>query len=265
MGSAILKCAGEFSISRSTFSAPIIPITPIEPDAIGGLVLWLKADAGVTLSGSNVTAWADQSGNGNNAYILNSGQEPYFQSNSINGNPSVNFDGQGQVMQINDSTSLDVTALSVFIVLLKEGNGRGNDVVFLKNGDTVGNSAIYGLVAYTSGGWVASYDIGVNWQDHNSGFSINNDNNPHIVGYNVNSSQSLSFQDQASPNNLGANGTIATSDGSLQIGGYNQSFNNPNGEFFNGRIAEFILYNNAISAENKNGLFSYLNNKYAIY
>ena len=33
---------------------------------ISGLELWFKADAGVTTSGSDVTAWADQSGNGNN-------------------------------------------------------------------------------------------------------------------------------------------------------------------------------------------------------
>ena len=31
-----------------------------------GMALWLKADAGVTTSSSNVTQWADQSGNGNN-------------------------------------------------------------------------------------------------------------------------------------------------------------------------------------------------------
>jgi len=41
--------------------------TPFAPTDISGLSLWLKGDAGITLSGSNVTAWADQSGNGNNA------------------------------------------------------------------------------------------------------------------------------------------------------------------------------------------------------
>jgi hypothetical protein len=41
--------------------------TPFAPTDLTGLSLWLKADAGITLSGANVTAWADQSGNGNDA------------------------------------------------------------------------------------------------------------------------------------------------------------------------------------------------------
>jgi hypothetical protein len=40
------------------------------PTNLTGLSLWLKADAGITLSGSDVTAWADQSGNGNNATAI---------------------------------------------------------------------------------------------------------------------------------------------------------------------------------------------------
>jgi len=265
MGSAIIKCAGEFSISRSTLSAPIIPIPPIEPDAISGLILWLKANSGVTLDGSNVTGWADQSGNGNDAYVLNSGEEPEFASNIINGNPALSFNGTGQVLQIDDAASLDISALSVFIVCAKDGNGQQNDVLFIKNGNTENDQAVYGLVPYSSGNWKASYDDGDGWSDHDPGFSINNDNNFHIIGYHVNASSSYAFQDNLSPNNTNAAGTIPTTDGSLQIGGYNQSFGNPSGEFFYGKISEFILYNNVISQSDRTGLLSYLNNKYAIY
>jgi len=56
-----------------------------------GLSLWLKADVGVTLSGSNVTSWADQSTNGNNF-------APAFgtvvkSNNIIGSNPAILFDG----------------------------------------------------------------------------------------------------------------------------------------------------------------------------
>lgn len=44
-------------------------LTDITPSAFigNGLQVWLKADAGVTTSGGQVTVWADQSGNGNDA------------------------------------------------------------------------------------------------------------------------------------------------------------------------------------------------------
>jgi hypothetical protein len=47
---------------------PVSSATPFSPSDLDSLVLWLKADAGVTKDGSNyVSSWADQSGNGNNA------------------------------------------------------------------------------------------------------------------------------------------------------------------------------------------------------
>ena len=54
-----------------------------------GLRLWLKADAGVTLSGANVTLWADQSGNGNDGATATA--SPTFTASGINGLPSVIF------------------------------------------------------------------------------------------------------------------------------------------------------------------------------
>jgi len=64
------------------------------------LTLWLKSDAGVTLSGTNVTAWADQSGNNKNALpeaynpsINVANSNPTFASNVVNGKPALYFDG----------------------------------------------------------------------------------------------------------------------------------------------------------------------------
>ena len=40
----------------------ILEVNPIE--SISGLTVWLRSDVGVTTSGSEVTTWQDQSGNG---------------------------------------------------------------------------------------------------------------------------------------------------------------------------------------------------------
>ena len=38
---------------------------PFTPASLSGLILWLRGDMGITLAGAKVSAWADQSGNGN--------------------------------------------------------------------------------------------------------------------------------------------------------------------------------------------------------
>jgi hypothetical protein len=70
------------------------PLTPVfTPTQISGCAVWLDgADSTtVTLSGSNVTSWADKSGNGKNA--TTSTNYPAFSSNSLNGLSTVRFNG----------------------------------------------------------------------------------------------------------------------------------------------------------------------------
>ena len=63
------------------------------PITTAGLHLWLKADAGVTLNGSTVSKWADQSGNGNDAIQLALPRQPLLVKDGLNGKPTIRFDG----------------------------------------------------------------------------------------------------------------------------------------------------------------------------
>jgi hypothetical protein len=76
--------------------------------------LWLKANTGVTTSGSNVTAWNDQSGLGNNATTI-SGTAPTLVNNSMNYYPVVNYNGTGSIEGIFNTaiTSSTTTAFAV--------------------------------------------------------------------------------------------------------------------------------------------------------
>jgi hypothetical protein len=64
--------------------------TPLD---LGGVFLWLRSDLGITLNGSTVSAWADQSGAGNNATQSNGSQQPTYSASdaSYNGRPSLSF------------------------------------------------------------------------------------------------------------------------------------------------------------------------------
>jgi Concanavalin A-like lectin/glucanases superfamily/F5/8 type C domain len=70
--------------------------------------LWLKADAGVTTSGTSVTQWADQSGNGNNVTQATAAAQPQLQTNVFNGQPALFFNAGTTFL--NNSTQNVVTA-----------------------------------------------------------------------------------------------------------------------------------------------------------
>jgi hypothetical protein len=68
------------------------PLTAeVTPRAISGCALWLDAAdrSTLTLSGSNVTAWADKSGNGRNAVGTTS--NPTYNATGFNSRPTVSF------------------------------------------------------------------------------------------------------------------------------------------------------------------------------
>lgn len=89
-----------------------------------GLSLWLKADVGVTMNGSNkVSVWSDQSGKGNHLTQGTASKQPVLLTDAINGYPVVRFDG------IDDSLEKSLTtphngSSSVFIVMKVNAVGQ---------------------------------------------------------------------------------------------------------------------------------------------
>ncbi len=82
-------------------------------------VLWLRANTGITQSGGAVSQWNDQSGNANHAYLPGTipTAKPAFVANSVNGYPSLDFDGTDDQLWVNDAASLDLTQWHFFIVV----------------------------------------------------------------------------------------------------------------------------------------------------
>lgn len=64
---------------------------PWTPLRLPRLALWLRADMGVTLNGSTVSAWADQSGNGRNFSQATAAAQPTFNSTGLNSKAALSF------------------------------------------------------------------------------------------------------------------------------------------------------------------------------
>lgn len=115
-----------------------------------GLVLWLRADDGVSTSGSNVTQWNDESGTGNNASQATGTKQPTVVSNAINGLPAVSFNGSSDFLQLpttalsNFSSGASVllvtkpTAVTAGARFLDFGNGATSDNLYMDEPSNTG-------------------------------------------------------------------------------------------------------------------------------
>jgi hypothetical protein len=84
-----------------------------------GLKLWVKADAGITVAGGSVSAWADQSGNGNHLVQADSANQPLLVVGEVNGLPVLRFDGAGDWLSF---TTRLTTIRTVFWVIRRSPN-----------------------------------------------------------------------------------------------------------------------------------------------
>lgn len=67
--------------------------------SLTGCALWVRGSLGITLNGSNVSAWADQSGNGRNLTQGTGAKQPLYVASAQNGQSGVRFDGVAQYLQ----------------------------------------------------------------------------------------------------------------------------------------------------------------------
>jgi hypothetical protein len=205
------------------------------------LGLWLKADAGVTLSGSNVTAWADQSGNGNNATATGTPTLSTVSSKTFMNFAGGYFTGS-QVLSASQATIMCVARFS---------STRDIEIIFQQFSSEL-NVALYR--GFNLGSGFRIY----NGQNVNSSLLTNN-NQTYLFGVTVNGTSATLFLN-------GSQDTTANS-GSLT----------PSGTYYLGRrtdvpttttemqMAEIIVYNTNLGTSDRQLVEDYLNTKYSIY
>lgn len=86
-----------------------------------GLVAWYRSDLGITVTGAGVSAWADQSGNGNHAVQgTDALRPPYVASGGGNNRPYLNFGG-AHAVAAPDAASLDMASEVAMLAVCKSG------------------------------------------------------------------------------------------------------------------------------------------------
>ena len=231
---------------------------PFSPANVSGLSLWLKADAGVTTSGSNVTAWADQSGNGNNATTIE-GIQPTFVANTLNSKPVLRFDGSGQKMSL--GSYIGGTEYSIFIVCKNNDNVNGS--MFFWTTDE--NFGLY-IASITAASYNASArnkfilseaDAGGGEGDSIIAWSSTAVNNNYFIGTAIQNGGGKAYSNGSGGTD--SLGTFGAENNFNLIGGYGFGYE------LDGDVAEIISYNRAVTGTERQQVEAYLNTKYAIY
>jgi hypothetical protein len=105
-------CSEKFSSAESPAAAANVPAD--------GMLLWIRADEGVTQQGGHVSRWDDVSPNHMRAVQDDAGSKPSFQEDALNGKPAVIFDGEDDALQFGSGFSDFSAGLSLFGVFERE-------------------------------------------------------------------------------------------------------------------------------------------------
>jgi hypothetical protein len=227
----------------------------LNPLTIPGLALWLDASDSTTLfQASNGTTpatadtdpigyWGDKSGNGRNATQGTAGKRPILKTAVQNGLNVVRFDGIAhQLAHTLDTNNSAYTVLAV----VNSGSGTNYRAMFSSTGAFVAsylltNTPKWGV--YANAEVVSSYSLVGVWS--------------------VISVTARNFNDI----DLGTNGVIetkATGAGWYGVGPFVGS-GELTDQFYDGDMAELLVYTGALSIANRAAVTAYLNGKWAAY
>jgi hypothetical protein len=215
--------------------------TPFAPTDLTGLSLWLKADAGITLSGSDITSWADQSGNGNNATATDT---PTL--STVIGKTFVDFAG-GYF----SGSELLTTPYATIMCVARFSSTRDIQVMFQQYSDG-DNLTLY-----------RGFDLDMGYRIYNgenlSSNSLTNENETYLFGVTVN-------------NDTGTLYLNSTADGDGYCGEITPAGLYYIGKWVSGdvvttemQMAEIVLYDRVLTTSERQQVEAYLNAKYAIY
>ena len=223
------------------------------------LRLWLKADAGVTTSGSNVTAWLDQSPNARN-FVPDTQTPDITLAPSVagfNNKPAVRFgttNNFGNIGLYHDSVFTGKTVFMVYI--LESVSGSEYSVIYENSGINLYTS--YGNGNGTYGGYFNGF------YDSNTTSSLNI---PYLRTCLTEDGNGIQyFLNGAADGTQTGSGFYSRTQTVIGNGG--ARFGRPGGfinQPFQGYIAEIVAYDRVLTTQERQQVEAYLNAKYAIY
>lgn len=233
------------------------------PNKLPNLSLWLRSDLGITLNGSNVSSWADQSGNGRDFTQGTAAAQPaYVSSGGAKNRPYLDFDGVNDYLY--RASGWSPTGAQTVIIVFKTdaapSPGVAAGILGISDAGT-GQIDIENIVysGYTEYNFRFSYGANL------VGFSPLDFTNYSrwVISYNGSGSATpgnyTMYKEGASFGSLIASGGSAAFPAGAGIG-----FRLDTGvNFFDGKILEIIIYSDQKTGTDLANLVAYIESLYA--
>lgn len=227
----------------------------ITPDKISNLTDWYRSDLGLSLSGSNVTAWASQSGSGRSVSQGTGGFQPIWNATSgTNSLPGITFDGIDDFLSGAFSPLDGLTEYTLFIVAKHTADG----VAVNATSDQIGDQTYFGNRLVRFGG-----TLGVGFGGFAESLSAY-----HYITYQYDGTQTgsanrmIAFEDGVQKTldfTVYAVSPSLPTAGTLYIGRFNGGAFN-----FSGVLQEIVIYSRKLTVSERQSIESYLKSRYAL-
>jgi hypothetical protein len=221
---------------------------PFSPSDISGLKLWLKADALALSDNDPVASWTDSSGQGNHATQSSGGAKPTFKTNIVNSKPIIRFDGTTDFLNLPNFCS-GFTAGDGFILLKRVTDpptvGQGGFWQF----GTSGNAT---HVPYIDGNIYDDFGA--------TSRSAAGNPTPSLTSWTLYEVASGASEWTARVNNsiLYTTATNTVGFATAPALGWDARLS----VFYEGDLAELIMYDSIVSGGNRTSIVGYINSKY---
>ena len=270
----LLSNGGSVSVSTSTIlnaiafgpgpDSPDVSATYAINSVTTGLLLWLRADS---IAGPGpVSTWLDQSGNGNNVSQSTGGSQPTLVTDStvLNGLPMVHFNGSSQYLLGNTTSLFQPTNITVIAVYRLATGGHYPRIIGQPYAASGWNPpwVSWYLTAGLDGTGQPQAGIGVG-----NTYDLITGNTSYLGAFGV-LAMTYDGQDETLYLNGISQGVLPVT-GPIPYNGANNFYigsdpNNGN-DYFDGDMAELIVYDHALSAAEMNTVNAYLNYKYNLF
>ncbi|MBY0426174.1 MAG: hypothetical protein K2Q22_11095, partial [Cytophagales bacterium] len=250
------------------FFVPLVAASQCSPGNVSNLYVWLKADAGINSSAGSVNGWLDQSGRGQNLDQSLGSARPSILTSGLNYNPLIRFDGVDDFMRRAGGILSNSTPMADFYVYMvtKTNSTTYDQYVYTENGTGSFSPRIAGIVPqsnllmYQDFGDNVNGRLWVNWT------GIGNTSDYFI--WSLNTSTTISTPSGANKAIYRNGGLVSNSVAQTTMLGNNSTFymGSQDGtvNFFDGDIAEFIVFNRIPTTNEQRQIHSYLAIKYGI-
>lgn len=241
------------------------------PGGLGsGLLLWVRADEGVTTVSGAVSAWADQSGNEHDLAQGTSGNRPLLVNSGdrmINFNPSLDFDGSNDLLEDADGENYINGLTGITISSILQADGIPTDDAWFDTEDSDNADDAISLrydVSGANSGCTRCLKTGLSTT---AGFmnaeaeSNLQTTNASLITYDWESSTQMRWFVEGASTTNSSNSAVRT--GSLN-NAVKVIIGDGTKENWNGLIAEMVIFDERISNAERLQLESYLALKYGI-